>query len=102
MNRLPFGWADWDAFERRHKSTFIQWAEPPPSDPSEERYAVMWSDDRPGAHVTWVRVSPNPDVPTRRSSGGFYTIPEEGKEAIPWAIESAMAHKHRSWQKVFG
>jgi hypothetical protein len=93
--RLPHGWADWEAFRKRHARTFIRWAEPPPRDSSEERYAIMKSDDHPGAHVIWARVSPSPDVSFQRSQGGFYTIPEEGKKAIPWAVEAAMAHKRK-------
>lgn len=94
------GWGDWGAFRKRYTRTFICWAEPPPCDPSEERYAIMKSDDRPGAYVIWARVSPNPDVPFDRSSGGFFTVPEEGKKAIPWAVEAAMAHKRemRVWR----
>ena len=100
--RLPDGWADWEAFRKRYRNTFIRWAEPPPKDPSEERYAIMRSEDSPGAHVIWARVSPNPNVSMQRSGGGFYTIPEEGKEAVPWAMEAAMAHKRHVRRLVRG
>jgi len=95
---LPSRWADWEGFARRYAATFIRWAEPVPVSPSEERYAVMRSDERPGAYVVWARVSPNPDVYFERSQGGFFDIPEEGKEAVAWATEAALAHKQtRAW-----
>lgn len=89
----PFGWADWDRFAAHHRDQFIQWAEPAPANPSESRYAIMRSEPDGHGYVIWVRVSPNPDVDVLRSSGGFYTIPEEGREAISWAIQSALRHK---------
>lgn len=96
LRGLPLGWADWKAFEKRYARTFIQWAEPAPRDPGEVRYAIMLSDDRPGAHVIWARVYPNLDIHFQRSQGGFYDVPEEGKKAIPWAIEAAMEHKNKT------
>ena len=95
MSDLPYGWANWEGFRRRYAATFIQWAEPPPSDPSEDRYAIMLSDEHSGAYVIWARVSPCPDVSYERSQGGFYTIPEEGKEAVQWATSAALAHKRK-------
>ena len=94
-DNLPHGWADWNAFALRHASRFICWAEPAPADPSEERYAVMKSDASPGAYVIWERISPNPDIAAYRSSGGFYDIPEEGREAVAWAKAAAADHKRQ-------
>ena len=89
---LP-GWQDWKRFEERYRRTFLRWAEPAPRGSSDSRYAIMRSDDSPGAYVVWARVSPSPDESFTRSSGGFYDVPGEGKQAIPWAIEAAMAHR---------
>lgn len=93
-NDLPSNWADWNAFARRYASRFICWAEPAPTNPSEDRYAIMKSGEHAGAHVVWERISPNPDVSAYRSSGGFYDISEEG-EAIAWAKAAAADHKRQ-------
>ncbi len=90
--KVPHHWAHWKIFQVRIKG-FICWAEPAPRDLREERYAVAQSGG--GTGLVWVRVSPNPDVCTERSVGAFYDIPEEGKEALPWAIDSALRHKRK-------
>lgn len=77
-------WADWEVFARR--PTFIQWAEPPPADASEERYAVV-SD----SGIRWARVSPNPAVSPQVSPGCFYDDMPGG--AIASACAAARKHK---------
>jgi hypothetical protein len=85
-----YQWADWSAFAQRLPG-FIEWAEPAPTDLSEERYAIV----RDGA-IAWARVSPNPDVRVDLSSGRFYDTddPNDHPEgAIEWCRNAARAHK---------
>jgi len=92
MNQLPHNWANWEVFQLR-LTGFICWAEPAPENPSEERYAIAQPEKNGG--LVWVRISPNPDVRTEYSGGCFYDIPEEKREALQWAIDSAKRHKQK-------
>jgi len=90
--RLPHGWQDWARFTKHPVSAhdnvrFIEWAEPAPLDPSASRYAVVQYHN----HIAWARVSPNPDVSTDYSGGGFYDDMPGG--AIEAAKRAAMLHK---------
>jgi hypothetical protein len=84
---LPHNWANWEAREtcRQGGGRFVSWAEPAPTDPSEDRYAV--AQDSNGG-VRWWRFSPNPDVTPQQSSGCFY-----GDKAEENAAEASMQHK---------
>jgi hypothetical protein len=88
-NSLPYNWANWEKREscRHGGGTFIRWAEPAPTDPTENRYAVA-RDDSGG--VRWWQFSPNPDVTVHQSGGCFY-----GDHAEENAAEAAMRHKRK-------
>jgi len=79
-------WADWDLFATKIPG-FIKWAEPPPADPTEERYAVARNDN----HIRWVRISPKLEVPRLECQGAFYGDTLE--EAVADAVASAVKHK---------
>lgn len=97
--QLPYGWADWANAERRmqvnygghgRRGGFVKWAEPPPKNPRESRYAVVIE----GNLVRWARVSPNPDMPIDVSGGAFYEdMPGGATEA---AARAAKLHKKKS------
>jgi hypothetical protein len=85
INRLPLNWANWDAFSAR--VDLIMWAEPAPTNPRDERYAVV----RYHGGIRWARLSPNPDVSVDYSQGCFYDDMPGG--AVEAAKRSAGLHK---------
>ena len=98
---MSSNWANWDAFAPK-LGGFVEWAEPPPANSSEERYAIV---SRPygTAGIAWARVSPNPDVSPEYSSGRFYDDAHDHPEgAVAWARAAAKAHKRRMAMLVYG
>jgi hypothetical protein len=97
-HRLPFGWADWDKFERSRGKDFIEWVGPPPTpkDPSQERYAVV----RYHGSIRWARVSPSPDISTDYSSGAFYDDMPGG--AVAAAARAAKLHQKHILRLIEG
>jgi len=103
--RLPHDWANWPKFAKRFGGYFIEWAEPAPRDPSEERFAIVYDrhstyvdsagKKHPGS-VLWARVSPNPDVPIEYSGGNFYGDMPGG--AIEAARRAAMKKKQQQYR----